>query len=315
MAFKTATREKAKLRMAIDGPAGSGKTYTALRIATRLANGGKVAVIDTERGSASKYAGGKPFHFDTDEPSSFSPRDYVTSIKEAVAEGYAVLVIDSLSHAWNGAGGALEIVDSNSDKFGAGWRKVTPMHNALVDAILTAPLHVIVTMRSKMEYVIDEKTKKISKVGLKPVQREGMEYEFDVVIDMNDMHVGSVSKSRCSEVADRTYPMPGEELADTLRAWLEDGEDAKPKVKAAPMPAAAIAEAAREAAAATVDPELAAFHALAAEYARRANDAPTPDDVAAIASEVRASALPESIKTPTLAAIRATWTRKAEAAA
>lgn len=234
MAFKKATREQAKLRMAIDGPAGSGKTYTALRVATALVPGGRIAVIDTERRSAAKYGGGKPFDFDTDEPRTFSPKDYVTSIKEAAEAGYDVLIIDSLSHAWAGTGGALEIVDSHSDKFGKGWRSVTPMHNALVDAILTAPMHVIVTMRSKMEYVIDEKTKKITKVGLKPVQREGMEYEFDVVIDMNDLHVGTVSKSRCSDIADRTYPQPGEALAETLRSWLEDGEP-----PAAPKPTVA----------------------------------------------------------------------------
>ncbi len=233
MAFKVATRKKAKLRAAIDGGAGAGKTYTALKIACRLAGpSGKVALLDTERGSASKYSGGKPFHFDTDEPKTFSPRDYIASIKEAAEAGYDVLIIDSLSHAWSGPGGALEIVDSHKDKFGGGWRAVTPMHNALVDAILTAPMHVIVTMRSKMEYVIDEKTKKISKIGLKPVQREGMEFEFDVVLDMNDLHVGTVSKSRCSEIADRSYSEPGIEIADALKAWLDDGEDApvhKPK--------------------------------------------------------------------------------------
>jgi AAA domain len=298
MAFKTATREKAKLRLAIDGPAGSGKTYTALRIARRLAGpSGTVAVLDTERRSAAKYAGGKPFHFDTDEPKTFSPRDYITSIKEAADVGYDVLVIDSLSHAWSGAGGALEIVDSHKDKFGGGWRAVTPMHNALVDAILTAPMHVIVTMRSKMEYVIDEKTKKISKVGLKPVQREGMEYEFDVVIDMNDLHVGTVSKSRCSEVADRSYPTPGEDLADTLLEWLNDGTTpvaAPPKFVPAVQPAPAPMSTEDTAAAAQAVADAAMTEAAEDETFREDYAAATtPAAVNAIGLRIQALKLPK----------------------
>jgi hypothetical protein len=288
MAFKVATRKRAKARIAIDGPAGSGKTFTALKLGLRLAGpNGKVALLDTERGSASKYSGGKPFHFDTDEPKSFSPRDYITAIQEAGAAGYDVLIIDSLSHAWAGAGGALEIVDSHKDKFGGGWRAVTPMHNALVDAILTAPLHVIVTMRSKMEYVIDEKTKKISKVGLKPVQREGMEYEFDVVMDMNDLHVGTISKSRCSEIADRSYPTPGDDLADALRAWLDEGEEAPPPVAVPPpLSAAEVAEASAAAIAAT---EVGAREALEDDAIRQAfEDAGDAVAIAVVVARVAA---------------------------
>jgi flagellar biosynthesis GTPase FlhF len=150
--FQKATKHEAKLRFALIGPAGSGKTYTALRIGTRL--GERVAVIDTERGSASKYA--DVFDFDVVELTKHDPREFVKAIRAAQSAGYDALIIDSLSHAWMGRGGALELVDkaakgsSSSNSFAA-WRSVTPLHNELVDAIAGANLHVIATMRSKMK--------------------------------------------------------------------------------------------------------------------------------------------------------------------
>lgn len=227
--FKRAEKRQGKLRLAIIGPSGSGKTYTALTIAARL-GGESVALLDTERGSASKYAGDVA-DFDTAELEKFSPRDYVRAITEAGKAGYAVLVIDSLSHAWSGAGGALEMVDNaaarsqSKNKFAA-WRDVTPEHNALVDAILRYPGHVIATMRAKTEWVLeeDDRGKKVPrKIGTAAVQRDGMEYEFDVVADMDWEHRFVVSKSRCPALSDAVLVKPGVEVADKLRAWLEDG--------------------------------------------------------------------------------------------
>ena len=228
MVFKKATKEQAKLRMGIIGPAGSGKTYTALITARNLVPDGKIAVIDTERGSASKYA--DIFEFDVCELESFHPENYIKTIQAAEEAGYDVLIIDSLSHAWAGKDGALELVDKaaareRGNSFAA-WRHVTPLHNAMVDAIIGARLHIIVTMRSKVEWVIekDERGKSVPrKIGLQPVQRDGLEYEFDVVADMDLDNNFIVSKTRCPALRGSVIHCPNEEPAKTLRAWLSDG--------------------------------------------------------------------------------------------
>lgn len=229
--FQKATRQKSRLRMTIDGPAGSGKTYTALRFAHALANGGRIAYIDTERGSASKYVGeapdGIPWNFDVVELSVFSPEKYTEAILAAGRMGYSVLVIDSLSHAWEGVGGALEIKQRVGESWSA-WRHVTPIHNRMVDAILQAPMHVITTMRSRMEYVQenDQNGKVvIRRVGLAPIQRPGTEYEFDLVCDIDWSHILTVSKSRCSAVADMTVEKPGPEFINPVIAWLGSGSE------------------------------------------------------------------------------------------
>lgn len=229
--FRTATRQQSKLRMTIDGPAGSGKSYTALRFATALANGGRIAAIDTERGSLSKYAGeapdGIPWIFDVVELTTFSPEKYTELISFAGKSGYSVLVIDSLSHAWEGVGGALEIKDRQGGNQWTAWRMVTPIHNRMVDSILQSPCHIITTMRSRMEYVqeTDPNTGKtvIRKVGLSPIQRPSMEYEFDLVCDMDWSHILSVSKSRCSAVADMKVEKPGPMFLAPVVEWLESG--------------------------------------------------------------------------------------------
>jgi hypothetical protein len=236
MPFKPAVKKAAKLRFAVSGPAGSGKTYTLLRLACQL--GTKVALIDTEHGSASKYAHtpactdqcADPSHFvfDVDEPSSFNPQRLTEQIMEAAKAGYDVVCIDSLSHYWMGEGGELELVDaaaerSKSKNSFTAWKSVTPIHNKLVDTILAAPIHVLVSMRSKTEWVIekDKDGKQVPrKIGLTPVMRDGIEYEFDVCGDMDQDNRFTVSKSRCSALAGKTFYQPGMEMADLLKAWL-----------------------------------------------------------------------------------------------
>lgn len=242
MQFKKATKTQSRLRFALIGSSGSGKTYSALAIGKHL--GQRIAVIDTERGSASKYAG--LFEFDTLELDTFAPMTYVEAIKAAEAAGYDVLIIDSLSHAWMGKEGALEQVDkaakrSQSNNSYTAWRDVTPMHNALIDAMLQSRCHVIATMRSKTEYVLEEneRGKKVPrKVGMAPVQRDGMEYEFDVVADMDQDNNLIVSKTRCPALTGQVYNKPGKNVADLLKAWLSDGapEPEKPEHLAAPEP-------------------------------------------------------------------------------
>lgn len=229
--FKKATKEQAKLRLALIGLAGSGKTYSALAIGTALVPGGRVALIDTERKSASLYA--DHFAFDTAELNDHDPDKYVEAIEGAEAEGYDVIVIDSLSHAWAGKDGALEQVDKIAKREGksnnfTAWRDVTPKHNRLVDAIVSCRSHVIVTMRSKMEYALekDEKGKSsVRKIGLAPIQREGLDYEMTVVGDMDLSHTLIVSKSRCLGAVEvgEVIPNPGAKLAEKLRAWLTSG--------------------------------------------------------------------------------------------
>ena len=247
LTFKKATKSQARLRLAIAAPSGAGKTYTSLRVATALAGpNGKVAVIDTERGSASKYA--HKFTFDVLELTSFAPETYVEAIKAAESAGYTVIVIDSLSHAWSGKGGALEQVDnaavrSKGNSYAA-WREVTPHHNALVDAMLQSTAHVIATMRSKTEYVLETVNGKQvpRKVGMAPVQRDGMEYEFDVFGEMDQQNRLSITKTRCDTLNNAVIEKPGEDFAKTLMDWLSDGVPAArpaPPAPRAATPAAA----------------------------------------------------------------------------
>lgn len=233
MAFTKAVKRDAKLRLSIAGPAGAGKTWTALTLATGLAEGAPIALIDTERGSASKYA--DVFSFDVMELDTFHPDNFVKGIHEAEAAGYAVLVIDSLSHAWNGTGGLLEIVENiakrkNSTNTFTAWKDATPIQNRLIEAITSARLHIIVTMRSKQEYVIESVNGKSvpRKVGMAPIQRDGFEYEFDVAVDMDIDNTLIVQKSRCPALTGAVIAKPDGKVAQTLKAWLHSDVPALP---------------------------------------------------------------------------------------
>ena len=234
--FQKATKTAARARVALIGPSGSGKTYTALTIAREI--GGKIALIDTEHGSASKYA--DEFDFDTAALDLFDPRRYIEAIQAADQAGYDVLIIDSLSHAWSGVGGALELVDkararSQSNNSFTAWKDVTPLHNKLVETILASRCHVIATMRAKTEYVIeaDSRGKQAPrKVGMAPVQRDGIEYEFDVVADLDLDHRFIVSKTRCKVLDGGAIPF-AEGVGSTIKTWVSDGAPVPPKQKTA----------------------------------------------------------------------------------
>lgn len=234
--FQRATKRQIKLRMAIDGPSGSGKTMTGLILAFALTNGGGVGVIDTEHGSASKYADMFP-EYQTVELDEFSPQNYIDSIHAAEQAGFNVILIDSLSHAWEGKGGVLEMHDmatkrsSSHDGFAA-WRDVNPAQLALVEAMLNSKCHVIATMRSKTDYVVEknERTGKneVRKVGMAPVQRQGIEYEFDVTADMDLDNTLVASKSRCFAFAGKVIAKPKAGDFKPLIDWLNSGEAARP---------------------------------------------------------------------------------------
>lgn len=230
--FKKAVRRQAKLRMGLDGPSGSGKSFTALRFAFAFPNARVACVEAGENGGLSLYQGespdGVPFDFEILElRGNYSPTEYTLAIEEAGREKFDVLVIDSLSHAWAGAGGALEQVGGASFTDKEGWRKVTPQHNRMIDAILQSPCHVIATLRSKTEYVVeeDEKGRKVPrKVGMAPIQRAGMEYEFTVYGSIDHGHTMTVTKSRCSLIQDAILHKPGAGFMSPVIRWLESGE-------------------------------------------------------------------------------------------
>lgn len=251
--FKRAVKSQAKLRLAISGLPGSGKTWSSLSVGSHLTDGGSVAVIDTERGSASLYA--NRFAFDVLELEDHSAAGYVRAIELAASSGYAVIVIDSLSHAWIDS---LEKVDQVVERGGGNsftaWRKVSPAHNKLVDAILSCPAHVIATMRSKIDYALqdnDKGKKEVKKLGLAPVQRSGVEYEFTIVGDLDLEHRMLISKSRADVIpVGEVVDQPGEAFARRLAAWLNDGAPvvvAAPVVAPAPIVDTAVGEAIDEA--------------------------------------------------------------------
>ena len=240
--FKKATKAQAKLRAAIFGPSGAGKTFTSLRVATGLAgDGGRIAVIDTERGSASKYA--DRFAFDVLELDDQSIDGYVAAIREAGAAGYPVLVIDSLSHGWQTL---LEEVEKLAKAKYRGntwsaWSEGTPLQRRLVQAILSYPGHVLGTMRSKTEWttVDDGRGKKSpQRVGLAPEQGKGVEYEFDLLVEISTEHIANVIKDRTGKYQDKLIDKPGEDFGRELAAWLADGDPAPAKpVKVEPVKA------------------------------------------------------------------------------
>lgn len=234
MQIRKAERKKAKLRLGIAAPSGAGKTYSALLMAFGL--GGKVGLIDTEHGSGDLYAHlGEYDVIGIEAP--YTVAKYTQAIKAFEEAGYATIIIDSLSHAWAGDGGLLDKQGKIADRPGANgyaaWRSITPEHNALVEAMLTSPCHIIATMRAKQEYVLETNDKgkqQPKKVGMAPVQREGMEYEFTVMLDVDMHHVASASKDRTSLFDGRFFKI-SEATGKELHEWLETGTDG-PDVKA-----------------------------------------------------------------------------------
>ncbi|MFD9721036.1 ATP-binding protein [Streptomyces sp. NPDC059076] len=231
--FEDAVRAAEKARIALTGPSGSGKTYTALSIGTGLLpEGGTLGVIDTERGSASKYAG--LFAFKTMKLPSFEPQALIRALAVAATRGINVAVIDSLTHFWSGRGGALAQVDqktrasSSKNAFTTGWKDVSPLLLDMLDAILSYPGHVICTMRVKTEWVIQENDrgkKEPTKVGTKLDQRDGIDYEFDLVGALNQAHTMTVDKSRYPTIeVGSLHERPDFAFGQAIAQWLNDGQ-------------------------------------------------------------------------------------------
>jgi hypothetical protein len=246
--FKRAQRVQARLRLGISAVSGAGKTYGSLRLARGIVQAlidtgqieggleGKIALIDTERKSAALYAHLVPFDTLELEP-PYTVDRYQQAIAAAEHAGYVVCIIDQISHAWAGPGGQLEWIDTL--KAGARnamspWAKVTPVQQEFYDRILRSSMHIIATMRAKSEYVIEEQIvngqkKNIPrKIGLSPVQREGIEYEFTTCLDIDlDSHMASATKDRTSLFMDRQTKLD-EECGRRLAEWLVSGAKAPP---------------------------------------------------------------------------------------
>lgn len=242
MRFEKAVRKKAKLRLAIIGPSGSGKTLGALMVAKGI--GGRIALIDTEKGSASLYAAPvrladgrvwQPPAFDVLELGApYSPERYTEAVLAAQGAGYDTLIIDSTTHEWSGVGGCLELVDEvararfKGNSWSA-WNEVTPRHRAFIDAMLQAPMHVIATGRSKTETAQTEGNngkKQVVKLGMKVEQRDGFEYEFTTVLDLvHNGHFALASKDRTGLFVGDPKPI-SEDTGHNLLAWLDGGADA-----------------------------------------------------------------------------------------
>ncbi|GAA5087247.1 ATP-binding protein [Nocardia iowensis] len=231
--FKPAVRRKSPARLALAGPSGSGKTYTALAMGWAWAQREKsvIGMVDTEHGRASMYEGLNGWHWETLHPDRFSPLGLVEILGAAAGRGFNPFIIDSWSHYWFGPDGMIEQADrrkSGSNSF-SGWKEVSGDERKMIEAMLTYPGHLIVTLRTKTEYLVEEDTKGRAvprKVGTKPVQRDGLEYEFDIVGDLdlrNNLHI---SKTRLPFLAGEVIAQPGAELATQIADWLDAGHAA-----------------------------------------------------------------------------------------
>lgn len=225
MELQKAQRKQAVIKMGLQGPSGSGKTYSSLLLAYGLAKDwGRIAVIDSENHSADLYAHLGDYSVVTIGP-PFSPAKYVEAIELCEAAGMEVIIIDSISHEWDGSGGILDIHSGMMGNSFTNWSKVTPLHNSFVSKILQSPAHIISTIRSKQDYVLSERNGKVvpEKVGLKGVQRDGMDYEFTIVLDLDLKHQATASKDRSGLFMDKAQFVITEATGALIKEWCNSG--------------------------------------------------------------------------------------------
>lgn len=242
--FKAPEDSTPAARVALVGTAGAGKTYLSLLMASALARGKPIVVIDSEHGSAAKYRHLAPFRVAA--PADFAklvanpgklpavehdPRLYTAGIIAAGKAGAGVIIVDSLSHAWQATKAHVDAIMANTragNSFTA-WKDVTPLWDSLMGAIMSSPAHVIVTIRAKPAYVLEERegqggrVKQVPvKVGMAPEVRDGADHAFDIVLNIDDEHRVTVSKTRMSTLDGRVMLKPGDELGREVLAWLEN---------------------------------------------------------------------------------------------
>ncbi len=237
--FQKAARHAVRLKIGVDGPSGSGKTMGALALAHGITKGGRIAVADSENGSASLYA--DRYEFDTVAIPDADPKTYRAIITAAVEAGYDALVIDSLTHAWQYVLNKKDSYDAANPKSNnwTNWRKFAPLWEDLMKDILQAPIHIVATMRSKQAYEQVEKDgrKQVVKLGLQPQVRDGAEYEFGLVFSVNQAHRAEATKDRTALFADRVVDLCDDEIHASLVGWMNSGgpEPEQPKATDAQM--------------------------------------------------------------------------------
>lgn len=225
MAFVKAKKEKIWTKVLLGGSSGSGKTYSALRLATGLARkcGSEIAAIDTEAGRIRYYANEFDFS-DMQLTEPFTPEKYISAIDDAANSGFKVLIIDSISHEWNYC---VDIHDKMPGNSWTNWSKVTPRHDAFMEKILQAPIHIIATVRGKDEYVLEEKNGKQTpkKVGLGFKQRDGVEYNYTATFNIaQDTHIAEATKDN-THIFEGRYEVLTEKDGEALYDWANAGEE------------------------------------------------------------------------------------------
>ena len=233
MELRKATRSKAKIRLGLSAVSGGGKTYSAILIAKGLTRGNlsKVAIIDTENGSADLYEHLGDYNVLQLKP-PFSPERYIEAINTCENAGMEVIIIDSIAHEWEGEGGIIQLADSIGGGFQAAWKTLTPRHDRFKQAILQSKCHVITTVRRKQEYILQEGVNKNGKTvqmpvkaGMKEITREGWEYELTVNLELDIKHMASASKDRTGIFIDKDPFIPTEETGLKILEWCEKGVD------------------------------------------------------------------------------------------
>ena len=224
MKLQTAQRKRAKIKMGLQGPSGSGKSFSALQIAKGISvNWDSVAVIDTENGSSELYSHLGPYQVLQLSP-PFSPERYIEAINTCENAGMEVIVIDSITHEWENL---LEYHASMQGNSFANWSKITPRHNAFVQKILQSSAHIICTMRTKQDYILNEKNGKMvpEKVGLKSVQRDGFDYELTIMFDLDIKNNAVASKDRTGLFFGKPECKLSENTGELIRNWCNAGDE------------------------------------------------------------------------------------------
>jgi len=233
MEFVKASRKKVKLRLNISAPSGAGKTYSALLMAKGLVGEwSKIGIIDTENESASLYEHLGPFN-SLSLTAPFTPERYIEAINAGIKAGFECIILDSSSHEWNGLGGCIDLNEKLAQSKYKGntwsaWNEITPRHDRFVQTVLQAPVHIITCTRSKMETVMTD-DKKVKKVGMKDIQREGWEYELTVSLNIDrDTHTAIASKDRTELFEGKDPFVITEKTGVMIKEWCEKGVEAPP---------------------------------------------------------------------------------------
>ena len=238
MILQQASRKKAKIRLGLSSVSGGGKTYSAILIAKGLNNDlNKVAIIDTENSSADLYAHLGSYRV-MPLTAPFTPERYIEAIAACESAGMEVIIIDSISHEWEGKGGILELSDALGNQYQSAWKTLTPRHENFKQAIIQSSCHIITTVRRKQDYVLQEKTNKSGRVvqapvkaGFKEVTREGWEYELTVNLELELNHYATASKDRTGLFMGKPSFIPSENTGRLILDWCNQGNSVEEEGK------------------------------------------------------------------------------------